>query len=69
MNRTIRILLLLLLCLQASASFVFADAAVGPVIVVGLGIILGMIAVGIIAIVLLIKAIRRKKNNRKEFDQ
>ena len=57
-----RTVLLFLLCLLASSSFVFADAAVGEAfLILGRGAILVVILIVILAIVLISKAVKRKR--------
>ena len=67
MKNKLRTVLLFLLCLLASSTFVFADAAVGEAfLILGLGAILVIILVVILAIVLISKAVKRKKRAAKE---
>ena len=62
MRNKLRTVLLFLLCLLASGSFVYADAAVGEAfLVLGLGAILVIVLIVILAIVLIVKAVKRKK--------
>lgn len=61
MKRFARPLLLLALLLLLSTGTVFADAAIGPAFAVVFGVGILVIALIIIAVVLLIKAIRRRR--------
>ena len=67
MRNKLRTVLLFLLCLLASGSFVYADAAVGEAfLILGLGAILVIILIVVLAIVLISKAVKRKKRAAKE---
>ena len=67
MKNKLRTVLLFLLCLLASSTFVFADAAVGEAfLILGLGAILVIILIVVLAIVLISKAVKRKKRAAKE---
>ena len=67
MKNKLRTVLLFLLCLLASSTFAFADAAVGEAfLILGLGAILVIILMVVLAIVLISKAVKRKKRAAKE---
>ena len=61
MKKLTRPLLLLVLLLLLSTGTVFADAAIGPAFAVVFGALILVIALIGIAIVLLIKAVRRRR--------